>query len=317
MMVRRTHQDTVLGAPLIKLPKNTQETIRLKFNKVERHIYDLIRMRCVKYINAVARDGTLEEKSKAVIIMFQRLRQMASHIFMVQEMIEKEVESFNIEAMWNHIITESPDHSSSEAGMMLGLKKMITEKKDRPDNGHGTGMCFSNAKEQVEPKKSKKKAGTLLFRFSKYLKELKKHSKWAELRERSLCNACGQPPEDPRVTSCLHVYCEDCLNNMGYEACVQDRDETLCGKCGTIYTESVPCGDLKELQIRDLAASVFQDGKDKAPTKKPFKLTMDYVDSKDGLLLSTKCAAVKTQLAKWIAEDPNCKIIVFSEWLMV
>jgi SNF2 family DNA or RNA helicase len=52
MMVRRTHSDTVLGAPLIKLPKNTQETIKLKFNKVERHIYELVRMRCVKAINS-------------------------------------------------------------------------------------------------------------------------------------------------------------------------------------------------------------------------------------------------------------------------
>ena len=52
MMIRRTHQDMLLGAPLVKLPKNTQETIRLKFNKVERQVYEAIRMRCVRNINA-------------------------------------------------------------------------------------------------------------------------------------------------------------------------------------------------------------------------------------------------------------------------
>lgn len=52
MMIRRTHQDTLLGAPLMKLPKNTQETLRLKFNKVERHIYETVRLKCIKAINA-------------------------------------------------------------------------------------------------------------------------------------------------------------------------------------------------------------------------------------------------------------------------
>lgn len=52
MMIRRSHQDRVLGAPLIKLPENIQETLRLKFNKVERHIYEMIKLRCVRIINA-------------------------------------------------------------------------------------------------------------------------------------------------------------------------------------------------------------------------------------------------------------------------
>lgn len=51
MMIRRTHQDRVLGAPLLKLPKNTQQTLELELNAVEKRVYDLIRMRCVKYIN--------------------------------------------------------------------------------------------------------------------------------------------------------------------------------------------------------------------------------------------------------------------------
>jgi len=51
MMIRRTHQDTVLGAPLVKLPKNTQHTVQLKFNAVETEVYELVRLRCIRYIN--------------------------------------------------------------------------------------------------------------------------------------------------------------------------------------------------------------------------------------------------------------------------
>ena len=52
VMIRRTHQDKLLGAPLLKLPKNTQQTIQLKFNSVERHIYEIVRLKCIKAINA-------------------------------------------------------------------------------------------------------------------------------------------------------------------------------------------------------------------------------------------------------------------------
>ena len=52
MMIRRTHADQVLGAPLVKLPKNTQQTLRLTFNAVEKEIYDRVRQRCAKYVNS-------------------------------------------------------------------------------------------------------------------------------------------------------------------------------------------------------------------------------------------------------------------------
>lgn len=51
VMIRRTHQDSLLGAPLIKLPKNTQETVRLQFNNVERNIYETVRSWYIHAIN--------------------------------------------------------------------------------------------------------------------------------------------------------------------------------------------------------------------------------------------------------------------------
>lgn len=242
---------------------------------------------------------------------------MVSHFFMVQEVLEKELELVHVENMWKNMITDNVDHTESEEAMLVALKKMIAEKGKKPDEGRGTGFQFTTPKERSETIATKKKKGSLFYRFGKSLKDLRKHSKWAELRERSMCHGCGQPPEEPWVTSCMHVYCKECLNNLAYDASHLDLDQTACGSCGTVFNESVPCEGLKELGLRDLSASVFQEGREKTRAPKAFKLTMEYVDSKDGLLLSTKAAAVKAQLAKWIAEDPDCKIIVFTEWLLV
>jgi len=251
-------------------------------------------------------------------IMFQRLRQMASHIFIVQEALEKELELPAVDYLWTCIITDNTEHSSNEMDMLVALRKMIAEKEEKPEEGQGTEISFTKPREKSDaPKPKKKKSDTLIVRFTKFLKELKKSSKTEELRGRTLCQRCLDSPEDPHVTSCLHLYCKECLNNMANDASDRDLDHTPCDKCGEVYTESVPCGGLKQLQIRDLSASVFQCDKDKASPKKPHKLTMKYVDLKPEPLLSTKTAAVKGQLEKWLKEDPQCKIIVFTEWQMM
>lgn len=52
LMIRRSHTDMLMGAPLMKLPKNTQVTINLKFTDLEQSLYNMIRLRCVRAINA-------------------------------------------------------------------------------------------------------------------------------------------------------------------------------------------------------------------------------------------------------------------------
>ena len=89
VMIRRTHKDELLGTAIFKLPANYQETITLEFNKVERMIYEIIHMRFIKAINKAVELGKLEQRARLVLMMFQRLRQMTSHVFMLQESLER------------------------------------------------------------------------------------------------------------------------------------------------------------------------------------------------------------------------------------
>ena len=238
---------------------------------------------------------------------------------MVQEVVQKasKKEEDTAGTLRGLIFSEATDISKLEDKMLKGLRKMVANTENDVDSSD-TVPLFLSPDDSLKVPKAGKKSSDLIYRFSKDLKEMKKKSKWSELRERTLCHTCGEPPEEPWVTGCLHLYCRECLENLAYEAAQLDLDETACHKCGTIYTESLPCEGLKELAICDLSASVFQGNKDKAPVKKKFKLTMDYVDSKEyGVVLSTKTLAVKAQLGKWMREDPDRKIIVFTDWLMV
>ncbi len=236
---------------------------------------------------------------------------------MVQEVLQKELQIGDIEAVRRGLLPTTTDDHQLENQMLTGLERMISEKEKDIDPSDAAPL-LSNPDKTAKVPKPGKKSSNLIPRFSKALKEMKKHSRWSELRESTLCQKCGEPPEEPLVTSCLHLYCKECLANLAYEASELDLDETACYKCQAIFTESQPCEGLKELEIPDLSASIFQSDKDKTPVKKKFKLTMKYVDSKEyGIVLSTKTLAIKHQLEEWITEDPHRKIIVFTEWYMI
>ena len=51
IMCRRTFKDTVLGAPIVKLPKHNQRTINIQFSPVEKAIYRRVFKKHVVAIN--------------------------------------------------------------------------------------------------------------------------------------------------------------------------------------------------------------------------------------------------------------------------
>ena len=52
IMCRRTLKDTILGAPIVKLPKHNQRTVSIKFSPVEKAIYRRV---FKKYVGALNR----------------------------------------------------------------------------------------------------------------------------------------------------------------------------------------------------------------------------------------------------------------------
>lgn len=87
IMIRRTHKNKFLGKPIIKLPKSTQTTFTIEFNKVERTIYESVRIQYIKCINGYSKNGQLDKAYKSVLTMLLRLRQLTAHPFMLQDVI--------------------------------------------------------------------------------------------------------------------------------------------------------------------------------------------------------------------------------------
>lgn len=68
IMIRRCHKDKLFGAPIVSLPRNKQVTDVIKFNLVERAIYEAFQNRSIQIINNDSRAGTLEKSYRNILV---------------------------------------------------------------------------------------------------------------------------------------------------------------------------------------------------------------------------------------------------------
>lgn len=238
--------------------------------------------------------------------MLLRLRQMTGHIFMLQETMEEMFELEDIENLWRETSSEVAADPGSTRDMMKSMRRMI-EVKDNPED--------SAAEDEDEDGEDDTEQGSrLIFKFRKYIRQLRASSKWEELKDRSMCHKCSESPDDPHITSCMHIYCRECLRTMACEAAANDEDRAACEACGEMFNESQPCGGLQELDFEETPATQIGEDKPRTRPKRRVKDNMKWVNFDGQILPSTKTAAVQAQIEKWFKEDPTKKVIVFSQF---
>ena len=223
---------------------------------------------------------------------------MCAHIFLVQEVLEELLDLDSIDNMERELICGATLENKNDRKLLAALRRMIEAKPEMPEE-HGED-------EQEQPSE-------LAARFGSYLKTLKANANWPELKTRTQCQCCGDPPESAFVTSCLHLYCEDCLQGLANKASAQDQDQTACLVCGEVFTGAEPCTDLKELKWDDR----WLLNESASRRKRPKKVNMEWVYFENKLVMSAKTTAVREQVEKWLNEEPDKKIIIFSQFHMI
>ena len=116
----------------------------------------------------------------------------------------------------------------------------------------------------------------LVLRFARHLQELERKHDWVDLSERTLCQNCGDSPENPVAANCFHVFCKECLLYLQRQAAERTQHELACPKCGECLTETQPCEDLKSLRLDNS----FQVGR-QAGMKMGRNIGKGYIDLED------------------------------------
>lgn len=165
----------------------------------------------------------------------------------------------------------------------------------------------------------------LTYDFRKYLRQLRSGKQWDELQDRTLCYKCRQNPALPWITSCYHVYCKECLEEMQWEASQKDEDRAKCMECASVYTEVKPCGDIDFEELLDNEDSPSEtdhsqqsakpSGKRGKNKKAPEVQPRDWIALAGDMLPSVKTIAIKAQLLNWLEGDSGVKVIVYSQFL--
>ncbi|KAL8735482.1 MAG: hypothetical protein Q9181_002789 [Wetmoreana brouardii] len=317
IMLRRTHADTIMGRPLVLLPRNTQRTIELEFNPVERAIYESVQRCFIQVINQRGREGTLEKSFAHVLLMLLRLRQMTAHPFMLQNTIERLFEVEDIEKLMRLTVPDDIAQKDPSRNMLAIMKKMIPARVNRTDDSPDVGPSTAAAEDNAEDDFAQQleTSGPLVFTFRRFLQNMVKGEKWDELKARSLCHKCRDAPEVPYVTDCYHLYCLECLRALQQEAAVRGEERATCCECGLVFEKASCCTGITELAV-DAASSAsdFSPTDNAATRRKLEKEDLKWINYGGDVLPSTKTAAVVAQIEEWQREEPHKKIIVFSQF---
>ena len=242
---------------------------------------------------------------------------MCGHIFTIQSTIEDLLETEDIEKLMRMTSVEVDD-TTHKGTMLKQLRVVLSKSKQRTSNSPVNAESEPATASETDAHEETGMGGAFghTFRFRKYLRALRDGSKWSELQNRSLCHKCGEPPEDPWVTSCMHLYCKECLNHMSYDAAKRNQDSVACKACSTLYTGASECSGLEELGFMEKTTpSQMEDSprRQRQRLENPDK-PLRWMEMSGTLLPSAKTLAVKAQVLNWIAESPKEKIIIFSQF---
>ena len=320
-MIRRTHLDTIFGRPLLQLPGIASNTVSVEFNDCEKAIYKIVKSRFIAKIRTYARSGELDKKYQSIFVLYLRLRQLVGHILLVQQTLKDLLEAEDLEKLWRLTEAEVQSHSTDGSqGVLSQLRKMLSKAKDARTAASSEAVhcdpsdsLTDNAEVNGTDDAIDGTFGTA-FKFRKYLRNLKETGKWEQTIKRSLCHKCGGVPDNPHVTSCFHVYCKECIQDMLFAASKTDTENAVCLACDAEFERCEPCRGFDE------ASDMVNNSIRATPEHRPRKSTdsnendLDWLSVGGSILPSAKILAVKAQIQHWVVEDPDAKIIVFTQF---
>jgi len=318
-MVRRGHDDQLFGARLLDLPKPRQVTLYLEFNVVERQIYEVIKKRFIARINTISKQNGLQNQYGNIWTMILRLRQLCSHLLLVLPSCLGLLEREDFEKL--NALTQAEHEVDGEGEASLVRLRQILEMNGNPQGDAETQLGKNITEVEIRHTDIVDAENTAVetggkhginFRFRKYLQSMLSHESWAAVVQRTLCCGCRQDPDTPHVTSCYHIFCYGCLVDLQHAAARKGQDQSRCSECGEAYTSVEPCEGLETFQTRD---NCINYGNEESTKGIQQGKAMDWIAMPGEMLPSAKTRAIKAQLLNWWNEDPEVKVIIYTQFL--
>ena len=308
-MIRRTHENRLFNARLLDLPKPEEHTVWIEFTEIERQVYEIVKRRFIQRINKFSKQSGLEKQYSHIWTMILRLRQLCSHVLLIQGTIVDLLEREDFEKL-NTLTQQEEDYSEEGRALLIHLRNVLRDNKGVKTIEGGLGTSVLTQHESlptgiVDIGSTDDSIGGkhgLSFRFRRYLTSLINSEQWDAIIQRTLCCGCRQPPQDPSITSCFHIYCEACLRDLQHLAARHGHDMARCSECGESYTSTQPCEGLDTFQSRNTSTTTpgAKPTTDSSKGKGKNTKMEDWIGAKGEVLPSAKTRAIKAQVINWL-----------------
>jgi SNF2 family DNA or RNA helicase len=349
IMLRRTHEDTLFNAPIVKLPGITHNTVLVEFSPVERKIYNMVKSKCANAIKGYSTTDSLTANYSHILTMLLRLRMLCSHIMACRHIITQTLDAADIESLWRMTSKEvQPQEDCGDLNIVQTLRRDIATGKNFITTTQTKVLPATPAPIPDGQNFSSLDSGGgygLRFRFRKFIRILRDDpDAWAEVHLRSVCAKCRGPPDDPVCTSCFHVYCQECILALHSECKERGESKTACLECQAEFEESTRCRGLEELGFGDASVQPMIEKKraklekQKNRARQPALGTntgrrsslassvdddeaeperLDWLSQGGAMLSSAKLTAAKAAILNWKEKHATQKIIVYTQFLDV
>lgn len=312
IMVRRTHQDQLFGRPLVNLPDLNEQTVVVEFNATEKAVYKIVEKRFRLVVQKYYAQGVAQKNYSNILTLYLRLRQLVSHILLIQQTLQDLLEAEDLEALWMLTEPEERDGAAEYNERTLDRLRDMINAVGRSENRNG--QYSDDIGDLLTSGEFCSSMGTLGSDFRKILIALRQQGLWKQYHDRTLCHRCGQPPTDPHITSCMHIYCKFCIEIMQRDAATEDervgQTQARCIECQIVFERVEPCvafdqagAKVSKKQTPNSRRSADIEGED-----------MTWVDIGETILPSAKTLAVKLKIEQWQREEPEAKIIIFTQF---
>ncbi|RAK99458.1 putative SNF2 family helicase [Aspergillus ibericus CBS 121593] len=331
-LFRRTHKSRLFSLPVIKLPDVGERIVKVKFCTVERELYNAISEVFIENINGCAR---LEQPKLAqyrcFLSMILMLRMFCSHLLTTQHIVKRLLSEGYLMKKLSRIAKGTGDRNDTSYKIvqwLVSVRMNTTVLNDRENED--VGQCL----EELHGDKM-----ALAANFRQFMSELHEQENWDERLERTNCPSCEFVPVNPVITSCKHLYCEEC-----YYSLLNDKNTMLgkptCGSCLDLIEEAAYFEEQpKQAQSVQSTSSGAKNKekrlKKKTSTKKGPGSGMrritwgqtesdeesdvdeetDWIKACAQHMPSAKLTKIRDILATWLAEDSSSKVVIFTQFL--
>ncbi|KAF1966007.1 hypothetical protein BU23DRAFT_545039 [Bimuria novae-zelandiae CBS 107.79] len=351
-MIRRDHSDVLFNKPILKLPQASKMTHWCTFNPVERSIYEIVRQRFARRINFHVKNSGLEKSYSNALVMLLRLRQLTAHLLMLQYVVQDLLEHEDIEKIHEVVHQEASSGRNSSGDTILMVRKQLdqleTHAKKRSTqeaaNGSKGSMgpripaAFDDEEEEqrdieeilgnspeadgasqdlADDRHASGRTFGKTFDFRPFLNSLTHGDNWERIKKRAKCGDCEKRPHRAWLTSCGHLLCGPCYDIALILAAEENRPHGMCLGCGSVFQHATELNkaEIDALQVPMTRAKKKQHSKVVQDIEQQ-DIAEDWLNiGRGGVLPSAKTIALKAQLLNWFTENPNVKIIIYTQFL--